>query len=77
MTQKPKDCGVFGVSSDEFLNHARSNREQWETEGEQVAAEIAEAVRAKHGAKGLCYVAQHTFFETNVKTASKAEKHMS
>jgi hypothetical protein len=33
-----KDCGVFGVSSDEYLNYATANREEWERKGEEVVA---------------------------------------
>jgi hypothetical protein len=31
---KLKDCGVFGVSSDEYLNYAEENRREWEIKGE-------------------------------------------
>ncbi|CAB9497323.1 cyclase soluble subunit alpha-3 [Seminavis robusta] len=29
-------CGVFGVSSDEFLNYALANRKEWEASGEEM-----------------------------------------
>jgi hypothetical protein len=32
--------GVFGVSSDEYLNYAMQNRRQWEEQGEAVIAEM-------------------------------------
>jgi hypothetical protein len=32
--------GVFGVSSDEYLNYAMQNRRQWEEQGESVIAEM-------------------------------------
>ena len=30
LAKKLKDCGVFGVSSDEYLNYAERNRQEWE-----------------------------------------------
>ena len=36
LAKKLKDCGVFGVSSDEFLNYATKNRAEWERKGQEV-----------------------------------------
>ena len=33
LAQKLMECGVFGVSGDEFLNYARANRREWEIKG--------------------------------------------
>lgn len=33
LTKKLADCGVFGVSSDEYLNYATENAARWEKEG--------------------------------------------
>ncbi|CAB9501720.1 Receptor-type guanylate cyclase gcy [Seminavis robusta] len=52
LTQKLKDCGVFGVSSDEFLNYAQKNREEWALKGESVVAEFLEECKSKYGVKG-------------------------
>lgn len=30
LAKKLADCGVFGVSSDEYLNYAVKNRNEWE-----------------------------------------------
>ena len=38
LAKKLKDCGVFGVSSDEYLDYARANRREWELKGEEVVA---------------------------------------
>jgi hypothetical protein len=38
LAKKLKDCGVFGVSSDEYLNYATANRREWEIKGRQVVA---------------------------------------
>ena len=32
-----KDCGVFGVASDEYLGFALENREEWVIKGESKA----------------------------------------
>ena len=44
LAKKLKDCGVFGVSSDEYLNYAMKNREEWEVRGHEVVMEMVEAV---------------------------------
>ena len=36
LAKKLKECGVFGVSSDEYLNYAVKNREEWEKKGMEV-----------------------------------------
>ena len=41
LAKKLKNCGVFGVSSDEYLNYALSNRKEWELQGQEVVAEMA------------------------------------
>jgi len=40
LARKLKECGVFGVSSDEFLNYAIENRREWEARGEEITAEM-------------------------------------
>jgi len=40
LAKKLKDCGVFGVSSDEYLNYAVKNREEWEIKGERVVQDM-------------------------------------
>jgi hypothetical protein len=46
---KLRECGVFGVSSDEYLKYAQKNRKEWELKGHELtegfiarAAEMAE-----------------------------------
>jgi hypothetical protein len=36
LAKKLKECGVFGMTSDEFLKYAVENRKRWELEGDQV-----------------------------------------
>jgi hypothetical protein len=38
LAKKLEECGVFGVSSDEYLNYAKANREEWESKGEAIVA---------------------------------------
>jgi len=45
LAKKLKDCGVFGVSSGEYLGYALKNRELWESQGQQVVEEMIEHVR--------------------------------
>lgn len=33
LARKLKECGVFGGSSDEYLNYAQQNRNEWEARG--------------------------------------------
>lgn len=47
LAKKLKDCGVFGVSSDEYLNYAMQNRREWELHGEKVVAGMVESIRMK------------------------------
>ncbi|CAB9515790.1 Receptor-type guanylate cyclase gcy [Seminavis robusta] len=51
LTKKLKECGVFGVSSGEFLNYATKNREMWELHGEEAVAEMIAEAREKYGVK--------------------------
>ncbi|CAB9496515.1 Guanylate cyclase [Seminavis robusta] len=51
LTQKLKDCGVFGISSDELLHHAKKNRAEWERQGEHAVAEMVAESRRKYGVK--------------------------
>lgn len=36
LAKKLETCGVFGVSSDEYLNYAKANRNEWESKGEEI-----------------------------------------
>ena len=44
LAKKLKNCGVFGVSSDEYLDYAKKNRSEWERRGEEVVAEMMNKV---------------------------------
>ena len=38
LAKKLFDCGVFGVSSDEYLQYAKENRTEWEAKGRDLVA---------------------------------------
>ena len=48
LAQKLKDCGVFGVSSDEYMNYALENRREWESRGQALVAEMVEKTHKKY-----------------------------
>ena len=45
LAKKLKNCGVFGVSSDEYLTYALQNRKEWELKGQEVVSELVQSVR--------------------------------
>lgn len=55
LAKKLKDCGVFGVSSNEYLNYATQNMLEWESRGQEVVAETIESVKAKWGDAGTSH----------------------
>jgi hypothetical protein len=44
LAQKLKKCGVFGVSSDEYVNYAMKNRDEWEATGIEVTRAMVSKV---------------------------------
>jgi class 3 adenylate cyclase len=49
LAKKLKNCGVFGVSSDEYLNYAVQNRQEWEQRGQEDVAKMMQKVNAIWG----------------------------
>jgi class 3 adenylate cyclase len=47
LAKKLKECGVFGVSSDEYLNYALENRREWASKGKDVLAKYVEKYQVK------------------------------
>jgi class 3 adenylate cyclase len=45
LAKKLKDCGVFGVSSYEYLDYAERNRAEWKAKGQDVVESMVESVR--------------------------------
>jgi hypothetical protein len=52
LAMKLKECGVFGVSSDEFLSYAQQNRAEWELRGEDMVREMVARRERKKNASG-------------------------
>ena len=40
LAKKLKECGVFGVSCDEYLNYAEANRKEWISRGQSLVNEM-------------------------------------
>ena len=38
LAKKLKECRVFGVASDEYLNYAEANRREWKDKGRDIVA---------------------------------------
>jgi hypothetical protein len=49
LAKKLRNCGVFGVSSDEYLNYAEKNRAEWEQRGGEIVAGFIEKCKARKG----------------------------
>jgi hypothetical protein len=49
LAKKLSECGVFGVSSDEYLNYALLNRNEWEKKGRSVVADYMTRVKKGKG----------------------------
>jgi hypothetical protein len=46
LARKLKECGVFGVSSAEYLNYAEKNLQEWVDRGEEVVSEMIERLES-------------------------------
>merc|ERR1712032_1141272 len=44
LAKKLKDCGVFGVTSDEYLDYAVKNREEWKVKGEEIVKRMLQKI---------------------------------
>jgi hypothetical protein len=53
LARKLKECGVFGVSSDEYLDYAVRNRSEWSRKGKEVAKTMLEGAMIEAHKKGL------------------------
>jgi hypothetical protein len=49
LAKKLKDCGVFGVASEEYLNYAEQNRREWERRGQEIVAEMIHSLNPNCG----------------------------
>ena len=48
LAMKLKSCGVFGVSSDEYLSYAQQNRHEWELKGKEFLAAMVDKYERKY-----------------------------
>jgi hypothetical protein len=48
LAKKLKNCGVFGVSSEEYLNYALQNSAEWKSKGEEIVAELVQQLELHH-----------------------------
>eukprot|EP00980_Cylindrotheca_fusiformis_P025843 scaffold14714_cov108-Cylindrotheca_fusiformis.AAC.2 len=48
LAKKLESCGVFGVSSDEYLNYANANREEWVREGKALVQQYVAKYNSEH-----------------------------
>merc|ERR1711865_589309 len=51
LAKKLKECGVFGVSCDEFLECAIDNRLEWQEKGHSIVSDMLAAIQKKEGMK--------------------------
>jgi len=51
LAKKLKDCGVFGVASDEYLGYAVNNRREWEKKGGEIVAQWKEELAEQEQAE--------------------------
>jgi 3'5'-cyclic nucleotide phosphodiesterase len=70
LAKKLKECGVFGVSGDEYLNYALENRKEWEARGETIVKEMVKAAHQHEVGKRILSVSLHDD-EIAVATADK------
>ncbi|KAL3938644.1 MAG: hypothetical protein SGBAC_006480 [Bacillariaceae sp.] len=49
LAKKLDSCGVFGVSSHEYLNYAIANRDEWKREGEQLVQQFLDNFAKSEG----------------------------
>jgi hypothetical protein len=47
LAKKLKECGVFGVASDEYLDYAAANRREWEIKGRDIVQDYLSDFKAK------------------------------
>jgi 3'5'-cyclic nucleotide phosphodiesterase len=46
LAQKLRECKVFGVSCDEFLDYAKDNRMEWEEKGREIVSKAAQSLHS-------------------------------
>ena len=59
LAKKLKECGIFGVSSDEYLSYAQQNRKEWEERGRGLVKEMIRKVNHQQVRKTILEVSSH------------------
>lgn len=77
LAKKLKDCGVFGVSSDEYLKYAENNRKEWEAKGPEVIAELVQSVRHMKGDRKRDEDEDRSFIPQELSIQEPVERRMS
>lgn len=70
LAKKLKECGVFGVSSDEYLAYAQSNRKEWERRGQSLVEEMIATVKDSQHARTLSNISNHRTADETVTEGS-------
>ena len=67
LAKKLDECSVFGVASDEGLNYALANRQEWSDKGEEIVKEMLERYhelkeqkKSKKGRKKIAFASDST-----------------
>jgi hypothetical protein len=47
LAKKLRECNVFGVACDEFLDYANDNRLEWVAKGRSIVEEAAKALKSQ------------------------------
>ena len=47
LAKKLEECNVFGVASDECLNYATANRNEWQAKGEEIVTQMVARYQKK------------------------------
>ena len=48
LAKKLDNCGVFGVSSHEYLNYATTNRDEWKRKGKEIVEQFIYEYKNTH-----------------------------
>jgi class 3 adenylate cyclase len=74
LAKKLKDCGVFGVSSYEYLDYAERNRAEWEAKGRDVVESMVESVRRSKQAPMVTALGSRTLGEEGPKIPKRSRQ---
>lgn len=72
LAYKLKECGVFGVSCDEYLGFALENRLEWEMKGVSVVSGMKERVLQQHNHKRRLLTPQQSVDDLSTDVATNA-----